>query len=176
MRSKMHRIIGNLHHLLSIGTYDDFMEAAKIPGTPKHIKAAFEALARERMNTGDDDEEIELTEALTFDRDNHEEENKVHEQKMAEAGVGAAGEGEGEQFIYEIMMNSGKLNNRREIAAFARGFKIKLQLRPDDSRSFAARKLAKAIQASPKEVQSLALSALFTGNLTPPAVDFKAFE
>jgi len=70
MRAKMHRILGNLHHLLSIGTYDDFMEAAKIPGTPKQIKAAFEALARERMDAGDDEEgEIELTEeALTFDR------------------------------------------------------------------------------------------------------------
>jgi len=74
------------------------------------------------------------------------------------------------------MMNSGKLNNRREIAAFAKSFKVRINLRPDDSRSFAARKLAKAIQAAPKDVQSQALSALFTGTFAPPPVDFKGLD
>jgi hypothetical protein len=162
MKASIHRIMGDIHHLLAKSTHHELVEASRLPANSRHMKNALLALAKERAE-GREIEHRDVA-ALTFDRSNLAEENKVHEE-ILESGPPV--EDDSLSFVFDIINGASQLQNKKDLVGFARAFKFKFNVKPDDTRNAVAKRLARAIHDSPKDVQSQAINAIFSGRLTP---------
>jgi hypothetical protein len=154
MREKLHEIISELHHLLSIATPDDLREAGRLPGLSPHLVRSLEALAEERlfMPSGNQSGVVQ--------RRKHSVSDSVRRGEQAQLAFASLGDKQEVEYLSRQILKAPKFPTKSAILEFARGYGIKLDERGKDSRSRVARKVAKQLLSLPEDMRKRIISLL----------------
>ena len=155
MKPTENEIFNELDHLLRNANPRDFLMACKRKSISKYMKSALEFLALECLEKTSNSKNSNVTES-------YRRTQKIPRLEKKDIIVRSGGTGikaETDQ-LYEALISSKRVTDKSAIEHFAKYIGLKITFNKKDSKTRAARKLAKAIASSPEQIKKDFLSML----------------
>jgi len=148
MKPTKKEILNELDHLLKISNPGDFLMACKRKNISKYMKSALEFLALECLEKTSNLKNSNM--AKSYGRTPQKPLLEKRDTIARSRGLGTKVETDQ---LYEALISSKRVTDKSAIENFAKYIGLKITFNKKDSKTRAARKLAKEIASSPEQIK-----------------------
>ena len=153
-----HKILSDLHRILSFATSEQLASTSRSPNVSTHIKYALEALAKERELTADKKPTSQISKIKSHNTSEKSTSSTVHRLKTMHPL-----NDETRHLVHKVLNDSPRFAKKSDIVHFASSVGAQLEIRSKDNKKRVINKFMAALEKASRPQLSRVLRQVFSG-------------